>query len=80
MRSSAKSTEFARDIHMQSDLLNQDEFDLLLFENLVGDERKQSTVTMEHPPSSFLEKWLLEQSSGSVEELMEISSAANSAT
>jgi hypothetical protein len=80
MRSSSKSTEFTRDIHhMQSGLLNQDEFDSLLFENVVSDERKPSTGIEEQPPLSYLEKWLLEESSGSVEELMDISSSANSA-
>ncbi|KAJ4780389.1 MYB transcription factor [Rhynchospora pubera] len=78
-RSSSKSTEFTRD--MQSDLSNQDELDsFLLSENLVGDERKPSMDSEEHPPFSYLEKWLLEENSGSIEGLMEMSSSANSAT
>ncbi|XP_078152202.1 myb domain protein 60 [Carex rostrata] len=79
MRSSSKSTEFTRDI--QSGLLNQDELDsLLLYENLVGDhEKKLSMVHEEQFPFSYLENWLLEESSGSVEGLMEMSNSANSA-
>ncbi|KAJ4807061.1 MYB transcription factor [Rhynchospora pubera] len=47
---------------------------------LEGDERKPSMDSEEHPPFSYLEKWLLEENSGSIEGLMEMSSSANSAT